>query len=750
MVLIFLVGLYSSSTLLNAENGLHFHRLVTDGINRFAQPGAVVADIDFKSGNVVDSGILYSLDWVESNYAMLEGMGNWHAEPLFTVGESLPTHGGSYTPPGILDGLGAFMVNPSTMRLYVNHELPHFTGYTYEVKGGEGGPFTMRGSRVSRFDIDLDSRTIISASLAYEGVMDAHGVRASDTSFLPTGYQGFGRFCSGTMLEPDAFGPGRGVEDRMYILGEEESFLFNPVGGAIWTIDVESNLIWHIPAMGRGSWENTVQVDTGTTTHVAFIISDDNPPSNADRDPDIEAAPVYLYLGEKSNEPDADFPARNGLRGGKLFVWVADSGARSPLVFRGHDNPGLPGAWVEVDNSPSGEPHGSGQTGYDRFGFPTQRTLWAMAEAVGAFQFSRPEDVVTDPLAPTRVAMASTGSATWFIDPETGDGVDTFGTVYLIDNDFSDLENPKATLGILYDGDADPDRAIRSPDNIEWSQDGFVYVQEDLGAYFTLASREPLFGQGATNPHEVGVIQLNPDSRATTRLANVNRRAVLDGSLDNPLKSHDFFWNSVGAWESSGIIDVSPFFKRPHGEVFLSTVQAGGLLNQHVVNPASRIHNSDLVKGGQLLILEKVNAPVTPINPFNLDPHTGKISLNQTIATHPGWLPYYSLFVTLSDGRFVTRQRIDLEYFHHIIPKLNLVLDPAPGFPSGFLSLNDHYGGTLTHPEHLSPFTLQSSSNLTEWHPVDLNLGSFHSNHFQFPLFLDSNRKFRFFRVITR
>ncbi len=62
--------------------------------------------------------------------------------PLFTVGESI----NGYTPPGVLDGMGAFKLNRNTVRLLVNHELLNFRGYAYETAG-----FSLMGARVSYF-----------------------------------------------------------------------------------------------------------------------------------------------------------------------------------------------------------------------------------------------------------------------------------------------------------------------------------------------------------------------------------------------------------------------------------------------------------------------------------------------------------------------------------------------------------------------------------------------------------------------
>lgn len=45
---------------------------------------------------------------------------------------------------------------------------------------------------------------------------------------------------------------------------------------------------------------------------------------------------------------------------------------------------------------------------------------------------------------------------------------------------------PMGDVQIVYDGDdagggqfSDPDEGIRSPDNVDWTDDGYIYVQED-------------------------------------------------------------------------------------------------------------------------------------------------------------------------------------------------------------------------------------------------------------------------------
>ena len=178
----------------------------------------------------------------------------------------------------------------------------------------------------------------------------------------------------------------------------------------------------------------------------------------------------------------------------------------------------LAGSWMEIDNTPvPGMSSEDGSTGYDEFGYPTQRTLWLQAGAVGAFGFSRPEDSAVNPENGTEIVLASTGVDNYAIDPLTGDGADTFGTIYTVQIDFSVINTPTASLTIIYDGDADPDRRLRSPDNLDWSDDGYIYIQEDEAEEQSL-SGEPLFGAGAANPNEAGIVRLDPDVGIPVRI----------------------------------------------------------------------------------------------------------------------------------------------------------------------------------------------------------------------------------------
>ena len=116
----------------------------------------------------------------------------------------------------------------------------------------------------------------------------------------------------------------------------------------------------------------------------------------------------------------------------------------------------------------------AGNGEYDDLGYATQSKQDALVTALGAFQFSRPEDVSTSPSDSTLALMASTGRSSAFPS-------DAWGTVYAVDIDFTDLS---ADLQIIYDGDdagggayPAPDFGLRSPDNVDWADDGPVLHQ---------------------------------------------------------------------------------------------------------------------------------------------------------------------------------------------------------------------------------------------------------------------------------
>ena len=134
-----------------------------------------------------------------------------------------------------------------------------------------------------------------------------------------------------------------------------------------------------------------------------------------------------------------------------------------------------------------------------------------------------------------------------------------------------------------------------------------IYVQEDEAEESTLSGDEFLFGDGAVNQNEAGIVKIDPNTGDITRIANIDRSVVLDGSITDPTDAVDVDAGNAGEWESSGILDVSELFGLEGGELFLATVQAHGIEDQTDFNADSRINDGDLVEGGQLVFIEAID-----------------------------------------------------------------------------------------------------------------------------------------------
>lgn len=536
--------------------------------------------------------------------AQMTGLNSYEVFPLFTVGETID----GYTPPGILDGLGAFELDDDTIRVLANHELRSGAGYAYSLANGT----ELTGARVSYFDINKDTLDVEDTGLAYDTIIYRNGEVVDDPSDIQFGVivdgdgveqlGGLNRFCSSIYVEGNQFDSGSGIVDGIYFTGEET------YAGTEFALDIENNTLHAVPWLGKAAWESVTQVDTGNADEVGILVGDDR-----------EAAPLLLYVGEKDTAADAGFLERNGLANGKLYVWAPNNelGDTPDSVVDDDGNPEDPdnfpdpagfngtgnsesGTFVEIDyyrpdqagSAVDTDQDGSIQdeAGYDELGFATQFQQDELAFAAGAFQFSRPEDVATNPADGTVAVMASTGRPGRFPD-------DIWGTTYSIDIEFGDTIT--ADLEILYDGDdagagqfAGPDFGLRSPDNLDWADDGNIYINEDRST--------GEFGQ--TSGEEASIWKLDPTTGNLTRVAQMDRSAL----PGNPIAQTDGDPDDIGDWESSGIIDVSDLFDKDPGSFFLYDVQAHSLRD-------GVIEEEGLVQGGQLAILSEVNGTV--LNP---------------------------------------------------------------------------------------------------------------------------------------
>lgn len=489
----------------------------------------------------------------------------WTATPIFTVGESI----GSYLPVGILDGVGIFPGGPggANAAVYVNHELNPGNGYPYTLANGT----QLTGARVSIFQVRrlVDGAGNVSyglerAGLAYEAIYDRAGNMVTDPAQInETGnaIDGLARLCSATGIQAGTYG----FVDEVFLTNEETGVPFHPHGGSVWALDRRDRALWAAPALGRGAWENVTPIATGSDDTVALLLGDDT-----------ESAPLYLYVGQKDAIGDRSFLDRNGLAVGDLYAWRADNGDLSPEEFNGL-NEQRTGTFVPVTVQ---DPAMASMPGFDAAGYADNDTLTGEADSLGCHSFSRPEDLHTNPYDGDQAVFASTGRGGLYPS-------DNWGIVYIVDVDVVALTG---VLTIVHDADdlAIPDEGIRSPDNLCWAENGKIYVQEDRST-----SPSSLFGQ-ATGV-EASIWELDPITRRRQRVGEIDRTVIA------PAGSTDSDAGSLGAWETSGILDVTSFFQTKLNErLLLATVQAHGIEDGPIGG------NALLDEGGQIVFLSKI------------------------------------------------------------------------------------------------------------------------------------------------
>lgn len=271
---------------------------------------------------------------------------------------------------------------------------------------------------------------------------------------------------------------------------------------------------------------------------------------------------------------------------------------RDASTFKGN-NASTNGKFVEIAYY---DPTKANTTGYDFQGFASQDKQFELANAVQAFKFSRPEDVATNPNDGTQVVLASTGVSSL---------PDVHGTTYRIDVDFVDFttNNFTAKIDILVDGNVAgaTGLGLRSPDNLDWADDGKIYINEDR------ANSRALFEGSATPPQEASIFRIDPananPSSTLTRIAQIDRTGLPAGQTD-PVPT------DTGNWETSGILDVSKLFGAKPGELFVFDVQAHSLRDGSIItatnldgnNDGTKTRQENLVEGGQLSFLIAPNA----------------------------------------------------------------------------------------------------------------------------------------------
>lgn len=504
-----------------------------------------------------------------------------------------------YAPTGIFDGLGAYDNGDGTFTVLANSELGNTVGYGYLVDG-----VALTGARISKFIIDKDvdddasngsQSAMVSGGIAYKEIIDAEGNAVTSAAQLNGG---FARFCSSSYEQADRFGAGRGFVDSIFLTGEESD------EGLLYALDTETEVIYALAGLGRAGWETAIQVDTGSINTVGVLLMDDN------------TAPIYLWVGEKSTADGVSFLERNGLAAGQgnLYTWVPTAGS----IGTAAGTAGVPdsadlnalalgtaaaGSWVLV---------GTGA----QVALLSEAQLRTTANGLGALQLSRLEDASINPTDGQQVVFATTGNADF-------GAADTFGNLITLDLSGAFDGNGliaggnSTGLAVIYDGDRQiavwdeafgddngqidiAERAafgatiIRNPDNLTWSADGSIYVQEDRSV------DKAFFAQQEASIWQVSATTTDPLTGQATaeRWMQIDRNAVPTAYGQTDPRAAGGTNPDPGNWESSGIIDVSYIYGLAAGSLFLADVQAHSLVKGNIAG------NGYLAQGGQVNLIQ--------------------------------------------------------------------------------------------------------------------------------------------------
>jgi hypothetical protein len=217
----------------------------------------------------------------------LEPYSGWKAFEVISAGEDPAGDGFSHSMPTNFDGAGAWLVDPATLRVQVNHEIGDTsisevnldladlqTAISNMISGGTTGGVSF----------------VVSARQAYDRWSDDGGLTFTPTS--DTSNTSFNRFCSGQAYAPNTFGIDRGFVDEIYITGEEFAgtdrlFAIDSVNRDFYRLSgTAGSAPGGIGGIPFDSYENVALMDTGETDHVALLLS-----------PDGGTQTMRLYIG---------------------------------------------------------------------------------------------------------------------------------------------------------------------------------------------------------------------------------------------------------------------------------------------------------------------------------------------------------------------------------------------------------------------------------------------------------------------
>jgi len=377
---------------------------------------------------------------VSTTYALnggtlrLNTYNGWKAFEIISEGDNPSGDGFNYALPGVFDGAGAWLVDPLTLRVQLNHEQSD--GSISEVN------LNLENFQTAINNMIVTASTggvhfVNSARQAYHRWSNNGGLTWTNTS--NTTNTSFTRFCSGQAYAPNTFGTDRGFVDDIYITGEEfgndRLFAIDSVNRDFYQLSgVTGSAAGGIGGMDFDSFENAALIDTKEDGHVALLLS-----------PDGGSSSMKLYIGEKgkaiNGSDGSSFLARNGLAYGSWYY--------------------LNASYPSLNNTNSGS-------------FDTSSS--------GALTSSKLEDVDTSPSDPTQVVLGDQNSGLFTFSFHLN-----FGGV---GGHFSSAAS-SFTITKIQNHINDSNGNFGDADNVDWTDatnlagntyaDGLIFVNEDTG-----------------------------------------------------------------------------------------------------------------------------------------------------------------------------------------------------------------------------------------------------------------------------
>jgi hypothetical protein len=527
-------------------------------------------------------------------------------DPIMSVGDDI----GAYQFESIPDGISIRNApGRDKAEVYVNHETSTVPfPYTATGPSVANSQNDFDNAQLSRLIIDTDDASVLQASLA---IASAEGYQRFCSNFLATKVNGFSRDLLFTNEEAVDWVKRTGPTFWPATEGAADA----RQSGVVVALDPRTGDRRPIWGMGRLNHENSLAV-TGYKKPV--VLSGDDTFVNAP-----SQSQMYSYIATDANAVWNDT--------GDLWAFVSDDPLKQKYEdFILNDATSVAGHFIKVPKliATGRNPNGTDVLSTDAetalglpagtFAVPTDGSFsrppgvttgpsvdgpqWVLerwSQLNGVFRFIRLEDMAYD----KRQGMSN---VVYVVDSGRGaagavaNGKSTNGRVWKMVLD--KIDPTKVTsLSILIEGDDSPVKTIgeiHQPDNIESTKRG-LYITEDPGSSQQFSFTDPA-QVNDPNRTPARIWQYKLSGGATSVVAVVDQSAdEAAGDVDTTARGN------FGAWEASGIVDVSDFFG---AGTFLVTVQAHTLFVETAPGPDldPSVAGPDWLnkrEGGQLILL---------------------------------------------------------------------------------------------------------------------------------------------------